>query len=71
MAKHPLLDHILVPEREILKHKEQLVREIAGSNRTVRSGEQYISSHACGALIVTSNPIEVHDFETRHLRCRG
>lgn len=62
----PLYDPQLAPERKIIKEKMELLESIIGSNRCVRSGEQYLVSCQCGSFIVTSDSIEVTQFQQRH-----
>jgi hypothetical protein len=59
-------DPLIPPERRIIKEKMELLESIIGSNRCVRSGEQYLVSCQCGSYIVTSDSIEVGQFQQRH-----
>jgi hypothetical protein len=61
-----LYDPQLDPERKIIREKLELLESIIGTNRCVRSGEQYLVSCQCGSFIVTSESVEVGQFQQRH-----
>ena len=69
MAKHPLDDHVIEPERVIIEAKKLLVSRMIGKKWTCRMGEQYMASCTCGSMIITSDDIEVLGFEERHRGC--
>jgi hypothetical protein len=65
LMRHPI-DPAIPPEREIAKANNALLDTIRGTNRILRSGEQFFMSCVCGALKVTSDTKAPSEFEKKH-----